>query len=116
MKKELSQLERDYITKMQEKFTIEEIKNYIDSQDSFGDVAYNLSAENIIKANEPKEPVDESAYGKRDVRFPDTEDMHCPGKCQEPTRHSLQPDKDIPEFEASKSQKKWTCLDCGHQL
>ncbi len=36
---------------MKETFTIEEIKNYILSQDSLGDVMYNLSAENIIKAN-----------------------------------------------------------------
>lgn len=32
-------------------FTIEEIKNYIISQDSLGDVLYNLSSENIKKAN-----------------------------------------------------------------
>lgn len=37
------------------KFTIEEIRNYIMSQDSLGDVMYNLNAENIIEANEPKE-------------------------------------------------------------
>lgn len=36
----------------QTRFTIEEIKNYILSQDSLGDVLYNLKAENIIKANE----------------------------------------------------------------
>lgn len=35
-----------------DKFSIEEIKNYITSQDSFGDVSYNLNAENIRKANE----------------------------------------------------------------
>lgn len=35
------------------KFTIAEIRRYIESQDSFGDVAYFLSAENIIKANLP---------------------------------------------------------------
>ena len=34
-----------------EKFTIEEIKNYLKSQDSFGDAVYYLSAENIHKAN-----------------------------------------------------------------
>ena len=37
---------------MKDTFTIEEIKNYILSQDSLGDVLYNLKAENIIKANE----------------------------------------------------------------
>lgn len=35
----------------QEKFTINEIKKYITSQDSLGDVMYNLSAKNIVKAN-----------------------------------------------------------------
>ena len=36
---------------MKDKFTIEEIKKYVISQDSFGDVIYNLNAENIQKAN-----------------------------------------------------------------
>lgn len=40
---------------LEEKFTIEEIRNYINSCDSLGDVAYFLSAERIKKANEPKE-------------------------------------------------------------
>ena len=35
----------------EEKFTIKEIKNYILSQDSLGDVLHNLKAENIEKAN-----------------------------------------------------------------
>jgi hypothetical protein len=39
----------------EEKFTIAEFKKYIESQDSFGDVHYYLNAENIRKANEPKE-------------------------------------------------------------
>lgn len=34
-----------------EKFTIEEIRNYILVQDSLGDILYNLSEKNIIKAN-----------------------------------------------------------------
>jgi len=37
------------------KFTIAEIKKYIASQDSYGDVTYFLSIKNIIKANEPEE-------------------------------------------------------------
>lgn len=37
---------------MQPRYTIEEIRNYIESQDSLGDVAYNLSPSNIEKANE----------------------------------------------------------------
>jgi hypothetical protein len=38
-------------------FTVDEIRNYIDSQDSLGDIAYKLSAENIVEAN--KEKVDD---------------------------------------------------------
>ena len=34
------------------KFTIEEIRNYINSKDSLGDVAYFLNAKNIREANE----------------------------------------------------------------
>lgn len=40
---------------MREEFTIEEIKNYFESSDSFGDALYFLSAENINKANEVSE-------------------------------------------------------------
>jgi hypothetical protein len=36
---------------MDDKFSIEEIKTYILSQDSLGDVMYYLNAENIRKAN-----------------------------------------------------------------
>lgn len=45
----------------EQKFTIEEIRNYIKSQDSLGDVMYNLNAEKIIEANEPEEE-DEDDY------------------------------------------------------
>lgn len=34
-----------------EKFTLKEIENYLKSQDSFGDMFYNLSEKNIKKAN-----------------------------------------------------------------
>jgi hypothetical protein len=40
---------------MKKTFTIEEIRKYILSQDSLGDVLYNLKEENIIQANEPEE-------------------------------------------------------------
>jgi len=40
---------------MPKTFTIEEIRKYILSKDSMGDIAYFLSEENIIKANLPKE-------------------------------------------------------------
>jgi hypothetical protein len=36
---------------MEETFTIEEIRNYILSQESRGDILYNLSADAIIRAN-----------------------------------------------------------------
>lgn len=40
---------------MKNQFTIEEIKKYILSQDSLGDVMHYLSAGNIIKANQSKD-------------------------------------------------------------
>ena len=45
--------------KMQNTFTIEEIRKYILSQDSMGDILYNLSASKIIEANEPEENDDD---------------------------------------------------------
>lgn len=39
---------------MQNTFTVEEIRKYVLSQDSMGDVLYNLSAEKIIRANQPE--------------------------------------------------------------
>ena len=40
---------------MQNTFTIDEIRNYILSQDSLGDVLYNLSSSKIFEANDFKE-------------------------------------------------------------
>jgi hypothetical protein len=40
---------------MQNTFTIDEIRKYILSQDSLGDVLYNLSSSKILEANEPEE-------------------------------------------------------------
>jgi hypothetical protein len=40
---------------MQNTFTIDEIRKYILSQDSLGDVLYNLSVSKILEANEPDE-------------------------------------------------------------
>jgi len=40
---------------MEEKFTIEEIKNYLMSSDSLGDAVYFLTAERIKKANNKEE-------------------------------------------------------------
>ena len=44
---------------MQNTFNIDEIRKYILSQDSLGDVLYNLSASKILEANEPEEEEDE---------------------------------------------------------
>ena len=45
---------------MKTTFTIEEIKNYILSQDSLGDVLYNLKTEKIIEANQPEKEIDDN--------------------------------------------------------
>jgi hypothetical protein len=44
---------------MQNTFTIDEIRKYILSQDSMGDILYNLSVSKILEANEPEEDDDE---------------------------------------------------------
>ena len=44
---------------MQNTFTIDEIRKYILSQDSLGDVLYNLSVSKILEANQPEEEEDE---------------------------------------------------------
>ena len=41
--------------KMQNTFTIDEIRKYILSQESMGDILYNLSVSKILEANEPEE-------------------------------------------------------------
>lgn len=51
--------------KMQNTFTIDEIRKYILSQDSLGDVLYNLSASKILEANEPEE-IDEEEWDNLD--------------------------------------------------
>ena len=40
---------------MRQTFNIDEIRKYILSQDSFGDVLYNLSVSKILEANEPEQ-------------------------------------------------------------
>ena len=44
------------------KFTIEEIRKYIVSQDSLGDVLYNLSEDNITAANGEEPEEDDYGY------------------------------------------------------
>ena len=51
---------------MQNTFTIDEIRKYILSQDSLGDVLYNLSSSKILEANEPDENEDEDWGGLDD--------------------------------------------------
>jgi len=99
---------------MEEKFTIEEIRKFILSQDSMGDIAYNLSAENIKKANEPEEVEEEVEIG-RDVEFPHTEEMACPD-CKEPTPHSLAAPAGNERVPKSTKLWRWTCDICHHQL
>ena len=44
---------------MEKKFTVAEIKKYLLSKDSMGDIMYYLSAENIEKANQPEDDEEE---------------------------------------------------------
>jgi len=48
---------RENLKIMERKFTLQEIRNYIQKQDSLGDVLYFLNEENINKANEFKEDI-----------------------------------------------------------
>lgn len=43
------------------KFTVAEIRRFIEQQDSLGDVLYNCTAEKIIKAQEPQNIEEEDA-------------------------------------------------------
>ena len=54
-KKNLKSLFQNTRKKMQNTFNIDEIRKYILSQDSLGDVLYNLSVSKILEANEPEE-------------------------------------------------------------
>lgn len=47
---------------MQNTFTIDEIRKYILSQDSLGDVLHNLSVSKILEANEPEEDDDDEDF------------------------------------------------------
>ncbi len=54
---------------MQNTFTIDEIRKYILSQDSLGDVLYNLSVSKILEANEPEEDeIDWDSYSDDEIR------------------------------------------------
>lgn len=47
----IDQIYDDFEKEMENRFTIEEIKKYVTSRDSFGDVCYFLNAENIRFVN-----------------------------------------------------------------
>lgn len=73
------------------KFSIEEIRNYIRSQDSLGDVLYFLSEEKIIEANQKPEEENNSpenckhydeCQGRHKCCSPDVEDHQCWGVCE----------------------------------
>jgi hypothetical protein len=51
---------------MQNTFTIDEIRKYILSQDSLGDVLYNLSSSKILEANEPEEEEEDEDWDSLD--------------------------------------------------
>ena len=55
--------------KMQNTFTIDEIRKYILSQDSLGDVLYNLSVSKILEANEPEEEEEDDEDDEDDFDF-----------------------------------------------
>ena len=74
---------------VEKSFTLEEIKNYIRSQDSLGDVLYFLTEENIEKANQKPELDDspenckhyDECQGRHKCCSPDVEDHQCWGIC-----------------------------------
>ena len=73
---------------MEQKFTVEEIKRYIMSQDSLGDVFYNLNAENIRKANDDTKSIFNCEYfdeyqGRHKCLCPLLESTRCEGVCAE---------------------------------
>jgi len=55
--------------KMQNTFTIDEIRKYILSQDSLGDVLYNLSVSKIIEANLPEDEEEDEENDEDDFDF-----------------------------------------------
>ena len=54
---------------MQNTFTIDEIRKYILSQDSLGDVLYNLSVSKIIEANLPEDEEEDEENDEDDFDF-----------------------------------------------
>lgn len=50
---------------MDKKFTIEEFRNYLETQESMGDIWYNLSETNVEKANEAEYNSSEEHFEER---------------------------------------------------
>jgi transposase-like protein len=92
---------------MEEKFTIEEIKNFIIAE-GYVELINRLTVEHIRRANESVSatatPID------RGVRFK----MHCP-ECERPTPHSLHNNR-LAYFKGMEEQQRWTCDICHYQL
>jgi len=55
----------------QKTFTIKEIKRYLHTQDSMGDIFYNLSEANIILANLPDNKIVDDIDDDEDFDFSD---------------------------------------------
>lgn len=56
---------KQYLDKMEKKFTVAEIKKYILSKDSMGDILYFLSEKNIEAANETEDEDNEEDEGDK---------------------------------------------------
>ena len=75
---------------MEEKFTVEEFRNYILSQDSLGDVMYYLTADNVRRANAKYDgdPCGENcchfdnAQGRNLCTCAESEFIFCEGVCK----------------------------------
>jgi len=52
---------------MEKTYTVKQIEKYLLSQDSRGDILYNLSEENIDKANTPQCPECLSIVGQQEL-------------------------------------------------
>lgn len=52
---------------MEEKFTVAEFKKYVESQDSLGEVMYNLNATNIKAANSNNDVDEEDEFDVNDI-------------------------------------------------
>jgi hypothetical protein len=96
-------------------YTVEQFKKYLLSQDSMGDIMYNLSEKNIDKANEPKIEVGEKYTLKSYLDIETTPE-------REFNSFSLRPGEDITVVEYDgdsdgviitifdNDEEKWVCI------